>query len=71
MISPAIAIDNRLVIAEDLIIILPVWAWHYHMLYFIVCIFVREAWANSVDTDEMPQMRRLIRVYTLPLTQLF
>ena len=31
-------IDNRLVIAEDLIIILPISAWPYHMLYFIVCI---------------------------------
>ena len=54
-------IDNRLVIAEDLIIILPIWAWLYHMLYF----FVRQAWAKSIDPDETPQTRRLIRVYTV------
>ena len=35
IISPAIVIDNRLVITEDLVIILPV-SQHdsYHMLYF-------------------------------------
>ena len=26
---------------------------------------VRQAWANSVDPDETPQMQRLIRVYTV------
>ena len=65
IISPAIVIDNRLVITEDLVIILPVWAWllPYVILY---CMYsVRQAWANSVDLDEMLQMRHLIRVYTV------
>ena len=45
-------IDNWLVIAEDLVIILPVWAWFlpYVILY---CMYsVRQAWANRVDPDE-------------------
>ena len=37
----------------------------YRMLYFTVCIFVKQAWANSVDPDETPLTRRLIRVYTV------
>ena len=63
--SPAVVIDNQLVIAEDLIIVLPIWTSPFHILYFIV-----QAWANSVDSDEAPQMWHLHQgLQNLPLTQ--
>ena len=43
-ISPTIVIDNWLVIAEDFIIILPIWAWPYHMLTL-------EQFTNSMPKD--------------------
>ena len=61
-------IDNRLVIIEDLIIILPVYlSMILTICYTLLYVFgqTRQAWANSVDPDEKPQMLHLIWVYTV------
>ena len=69
IISPAIVIDNRLVITEDLVIILPVvsaWLLLYVILY---CTLAWQAWANSVDPDENVVSHQ--GIHCLPLIQLF
>ena len=45
-------IDNRLVITEDLVVILPAWAWLLPFVILYCMYLVRQAWANSVDPDE-------------------
>ena len=61
IISPAILVDIRLVISENLIIILPFWftLWARLLPYVILyrmCLD-QQAWANSVDPDETPRER--------------
>ena len=46
--------SNRLVITEDLVIILPVWARLLTLVILYCMYLVRQAWPNSVDTDKMP-----------------